>query len=333
MDQKNPIPFSKLGRHISYDRNDLDIPDSPSIIRLEAYKCKCRTIWCPECYLSIYYPKIRDQLMEFDLKNTVILTCTFDPYKCVLPGDPHQKSGKVTYRYIKNKAPISAYIGSLKRRKVKGKRPLMILGYMAVLEFDKNGNPHYHLVIHFADDAYKEHDLQRSWKHGVLDVKTFSRVGRRKRREYFENEYWQIFHYFYKDPVLYFEDAYQATPPKDWFNNYPKICRVLSSRNISLRQPRPNRERSPKKNRSSEDAGVKRPVKYNKSSKTCGKNTNFRVVFSNGYKAWYKLPLNFSDVRALPGDFVGNKAYLLKDPESIMELLGRLERRSKKKLG
>lgn len=297
-----------------------DISGPQQLQSVEAIKNSCEGVWCPTCFRTIYFPKIAEHLKTFNYKNTVMVTCTFAPDECENPGDSPQKNGRIGYPFLIKKAPVGHFVDTLKRRKVKGKRPLEILGYIAFLEFNQNDNPHYHLVIHFADDAFREHDLQQSWKYGRLHVMRFSSRGK----------YLDIFPYLRKDPLRYPDKAYQVEPPPDWRKNHPRIVRVLSSRNIPLGRPRPNRKRSPKKDRSSEDTGSKSPVEYHKNLKKCGQQTSFHLVLNSGKEAWLTLPIPYAEVKKLAGKHLKNKRYLLDDPESIQELLERPKPPSKK---
>jgi len=297
------------------------VPDHHKINYVEVYKCKCkcRSVWCPTCYKSNHFPRIAEYLLTFKYKHTIVVTCTFDPCKCVVPGDPNEDSGSVSYQYLINKSPVSAFIDALKRRK-QGPR-LMIRHYIAFLEFHENGNPHYHLIIHFADDAYREHDLQKSWKHGEIDIRTFSSKG----------AYLDMFAYWRKDPVRYPDQAYQTIPPQDWLDKHPTIVRNPTSSNIRLGPERPKRNRSKGQSQEAPEKGAKPAMGYNKGLKKCGQETVFRTVLKNGDSAWDKLPIKYDDVTTLPGKYLDNKAYLLDDPDSILELLGRSQHRLIKK--
>lgn len=301
----------------------LPVPNHQQVSYVEAAKDSCRSQWCQTCFRTIHWPKIAAQLMQFDYKNTVMVTCTFDPSKCGIAEDPQKKNGKIHYPVLIELSPISAFIYCLKRRKVKGMQSLRVLGYIAFLEFSKIGNPHYHLIIHFADYAYREHDLQRSWKHGDLYVQTFST----------REEYLDFLPYLRKDPLRYSDKAYQVMPPQDWLDSFPRIVRVLSSHSIPLGTPRPNRKRSPKKDRNAPDADVKRPVEYNKGLKSCGQKTSLHMVLKGGKEEWQRLPIPYAEFKKLPGKHLKNKRYLLDDPDSIQELFKRPKPRSKKKRG
>jgi hypothetical protein len=232
----------------------------------------------------------------------------------VCPGFTNE-NGKIPYRFINEKAPISAFISALKKRK--GKRRLKVLGYIAFLEFHKNGNPHYHLIIHFADNAYRKHDLQKSWKHGFLHRREFSS----------RNEYLDMFPYLLKDPLRYPDQAYQIMPPQDWLDNYPKINRVLSSQNILLGGDRRNRKRSQKKGGKPTDENTRSPTEYHQGLKKCGQTTSFRA-WSNGTSAWYsQMPIDYYEARKLPGQYNKFNAYEFDDPDRVYELLESLKRR------
>jgi len=100
----------------SCNLNKQCVPDHREINYVEVYKCKCRSVWCPICYRSNHFSKIVEHLLKFKYKHTIMVTCTFDPRKCVVPGEPNEDSGRISYQYLINKSPISAFIDDLPPR-------------------------------------------------------------------------------------------------------------------------------------------------------------------------------------------------------------------------
>jgi len=134
--------------------------------------CLCKSAWCPHCYPLFYVPKQKEYINKFDYRRTrhVILT----------PDRSLFNNGLEALQTITDKKELSAFIRKLRNgKKIKqGSQwvwkhsPIKISQALAVLEFYRDGFPHWHLLIEVEgvgkSGMIGGENLHRAWKYGIV---------------------------------------------------------------------------------------------------------------------------------------------------------------------
>jgi len=107
---------------------------------LKVKACGCRSRFCPRCCMTLGY-KLRDRLVEIlRTFNTIyMITLTVDPWLFVQENSPCPELG---YFYVRDKRCVARFVKTLL-----GWGFLQSDRYFYVVEWQKNGFPHYHLVV------------------------------------------------------------------------------------------------------------------------------------------------------------------------------------------
>jgi hypothetical protein len=184
--------------------------------------CMCKSAWCPLCHKLYYVPRYKDYVNKFDYKKTrhVILTVDRDNFHDELEA----------LKTITGKKELSAFIRKLRNgKKVKqGKdwmyehEPVKISRVLAVLEFHRDGFPHWHLLIEVEGTGKAGmiggKNLRRAWKYGVV------------KETYFRNlDHWKNIAGYFADKG-YFEKGkkYQSELPEFIKGNIAKRVRRIT---------------------------------------------------------------------------------------------------------
>jgi len=141
-------------------------------IKAKVGNCLCKSSWCPRCHRLFYVPKYKEYINKFNYKKTRHVILTTDRNNFINELDALQ--------IITAKKALSAFIRKLRKGK-KIKRgnqwvyihlPVIITQAIAVLEFHKDGFPHWHLLIEVEGTGKAGmiggENLHRSWKYGVV---------------------------------------------------------------------------------------------------------------------------------------------------------------------
>jgi len=122
------------------------IPWRDDSAEIRARKCKCGSVWCPECSKD-WAKRQAEELKTFNCRTTRMVTYTVDPSKF--------KNGKEAYDHITEHRLVAQSIKNMKRGKKKkiGKKWVTVFEsievnqWRAYLEWHENGFPHYHVLI------------------------------------------------------------------------------------------------------------------------------------------------------------------------------------------
>lgn len=122
------IPNSGASRPILVNNSK---PKSQS---LKAVKCKCRKSWCPACSKTTVIKPLVDQISQWDYRRVRQITLTLDPGQFEGPEQ--------AYDHIQDKKAISSLFRNLERT-----MGIAISDWVRVVEWHKNGFPHWHLLV------------------------------------------------------------------------------------------------------------------------------------------------------------------------------------------
>lgn len=103
--------------------------------RYVALRCRCRSRFCPDCceYLGIQLrDRLRERLKQF--KSCYMITLTVDPELFESPEE--------AWEYVRAERCIARFVRGLREHKYLNDRH-----YFYVVEFHKNGWPHWHLLL------------------------------------------------------------------------------------------------------------------------------------------------------------------------------------------
>lgn len=184
--------------------------------------CLCKSTWCKKCHKIYYIPKYKNYIQKFDYQKTRHVILTTDREKFT--------NGLEALRTITDEKSLSAFIRKLwkgKKRKVGNKweclhLPIKIKQALAVLEFYRDGFPHWHLLIEVEDEGKAgmigNSNLLRSWKHGIV------------KETYFHNlNHWRNIAGYFADKG-YFEKGkeYQTELPEEIKEHYGRRIRRIT---------------------------------------------------------------------------------------------------------
>ena len=151
---------SKKGKQEKERREEAEATDDLSIleedevvkrrdgkVRVTARKCKCGSVWCPECSKLKWVPRMVDALSKFDWRRTreLVLTCDREAFK----------DGEEAFTYAQEHQVVRQFIRNLIRgckEKIGKKwewkyRPVKITNWRWFVEWHKDGFSHWHVFI------------------------------------------------------------------------------------------------------------------------------------------------------------------------------------------
>ena len=160
----------------------LDLVPSLTLRKIFYRKHHCNCSWCPYCFKRTSFKKIQGRISGMDWERTrhIVLTVERGEYK----------DGREAYERVKKDEAVSQLIWNLKR--VKG---VEIEKWLWVLEWHRDGFPHWHLLVQTRNRGMIGGDLLRQyWAHGLWVKETYFRsrshwnaiVGYFSRKGYFE---------------------------------------------------------------------------------------------------------------------------------------------------
>jgi hypothetical protein len=183
--------------------------------------CRCRSVWCPSCHKLFYVPRYKQQIRTFDYARTRHVILTVDREKF--------SSGLDALETIRDKKSVSAFVRKLREgRKVKlGGRwayehePVKITKVMSVLEFYRDGYPHWHLLIEVKSEGREGmiggKRLHWAWPHGIVKETYFR-----------DQKHWNSIAGYFAEKG-YFEKGkkYQTELPEDMKKNLKRRVRRM----------------------------------------------------------------------------------------------------------
>ncbi len=295
--------------------------------------CLCKSAWCPLCHKLYYVPKYKEYINRFDYRRT---------RHVILSTDRTKFSNELeALQTITEKKELSAFIRKLRNGKkikmgsqwVYKYKPIKINQVIAVLEFYRDGYPHWHLLIE-VEDVGKDgmiggENLHRAWKYGIV------------RETYFNNlNHWRNIAGYFADKG-YFEKGkkYQTELPefiKENFNKrirrityypgkkktieeeiYPDISETEAFINVSDYF----REIAKENEKKEEPEKEKRVTNYKTILSKCGEKTYIRTVWNRKLLVMI-LPIRFELMKsALNPVYEKDKGYTCELSREAIELL------------
>jgi len=175
-------------------------------------KCSCRSIWCYECYKRYYLPELAEKLSRFDWRKTRQIVLTMDREQF--------ETGFLAMEMFYEKRLIGRFMRDLQRGR-KNIDPVKVTQWLWVLEWHKDGFPHWHLFI----------EVEKEGKAGMIGGETIRRFWKNSvwiHESYFRDEqhFNELTGYFGKTGYFEKDKAYQAKLPEEIKNaKYRKIMR------------------------------------------------------------------------------------------------------------
>ena len=145
--EPNGSALFNLNRVKDCDKGSSDgPPPEPSILHkpYKIVRCKCRCRFCSDCALGLGL-QLKEKLIPTIAKwsNMVMVTLTINPKRFASP--------EAAYRHVTKNRLISRWVRELNRRGVLKSRK-----FFSVFECQKNGNPHWHLLL---EAPFVPHDI------------------------------------------------------------------------------------------------------------------------------------------------------------------------------
>jgi hypothetical protein len=103
-------------------------------IAVIGHKCGCNLVWCPKCFKQRGAKTITQKLQGMDYKSTRQIVLTVNP--------EFFENGKFAHRKITEKKLIASLVRDLERT-----QNVKVRTWQWVLEWHRNGFPHWHLFI------------------------------------------------------------------------------------------------------------------------------------------------------------------------------------------
>ena len=160
-------------------------------------KKHCGSSWCPKCYKIGTFKKIKGRLEKFKWENTRQVVLTIDRGRF--------KDGRGAWEEVSERKSIANMIWNLRRvRKVK------VIRWLWVLEWHRDGFPHWHLLIETQNKGMIGGDLLREyWGMGIWIKESYF-----KSKEHWNN----VVGYFQKKGYFEKGKKYQSELP-GWARN------------------------------------------------------------------------------------------------------------------
>lgn len=237
--------------------------DIKSQKRISLKKCRCQSVWCPVCrYKSLARVSSRLSLMDWSNVRHVVVTVDREIFD----------DGQSAYEYISDKKSIAGLMRNLERDLGR-----VVNDWLWVIEFHKDGFPHWHILIDSPGGMIGGDWIRKHW--------TF---GKYVRESYIKSErHWgKIFGYFGKHGYFGEEKGAQGVLPS-WALEYDKKIRRYGAKRIS----EPDGEIREKKIKSEKKGDrVMRP--YSVILSGCGQKTLIMISYEEsglGYGGFHRV--------------------------------------------
>jgi len=176
-------------------------------------KCRCDSVWCPQCFKQRKVPKLYSRLdHRLDWKSTRHIVLTIDRNRF--------ESGEIAYLYVNAKKKIPQLIHNLKRT-----HGIQVRDYVWILEWHRDGYPHWHVFV----------DVTKTGSRGMIKfdkIQHYWFIGN-VAESYFKTEkHWnRLVGYFGKHGYFEKSKAHQAKLPA-WAENYNRTIKRTGSASI-----------------------------------------------------------------------------------------------------
>lgn len=262
------------------------------ILTFTAYKCKCGCSWCPKCFLLRSSKGVSERISGMNWKSTRMITITIDPH--IFKNDPLK-----AYEFlVREKKAIPQFMRDLQRT-----AGINVLDWVRVLEWHKNGFPHWHIFVDVGVEGQKgmigHSVLKKYWSYGGCSESPIKS----------EHHFKKLSGYFGKFGYFSQGKGHQSKLP-EWalLTNY-RIRRYDSKR------PQ-NQDSDIDLDVDSEvdsDGQVKEFRGYAAAISECGSETfiEYRDTFR-----FSKFSIPFEYFRTLPGEYVEGQGYVIEIWES-----------------
>ena len=272
-----------------------------SLVVFTALKCKCNCSWCPRCFVARVAPKISKRISSMNWQSTRQIILTVDPRK--FENDPRK-----AYEYlVREKKSIPQFMRDLQRT-----AGVKVSDWVRVLEWHKNGFPHWHIFVDVGVEGKKGmigHDILKSyWSYGGCAESPIKS----------EKHFRKLTGYFGKFGYFSSDKAHQAKLP-EWalLSNF-KIRRYDSARPQKTDSdvlPDSDLDDSFADSVSDEedDSNSDDWRGYASAMSECGSET---LVQYRDSCRFGKFSIPFEYFRSLPGEYVEGKGYVVEIWES-----------------
>jgi hypothetical protein len=176
-------------------------------------KCRCDSVWCPQCYklrkVPVLFARINDRL-DWRSTRQIVLTIDRNQYT----------DGEQAYLDVTQGKKINQLVHNLKRT-----TGITIRDYVWVLEWHKDGFPHWHVFV----------DVEKKGASGKIHFENINRywtIGSVNESYFKSYQHWQrIVGYFGKHGYFDKGKAHQARLP-EWAKSYKRTIKRSGSGQI-----------------------------------------------------------------------------------------------------
>lgn len=237
-------------------------------IEIRIRKCRCNSTWCPECFKMRGSRKVADRIRAMNWRSIRHVVLTIDRKLF--------NSGKEAYEYVSKEKLINRMLRNLKRS-----HGIDYRDYIYILEFHKDGFPHWHLLVERyvqGKDAMIGGDLLRKyWTVGSVSegyVKS-------------EKHYKELSGYYEKNGYFDGKEGHQGTLP-EWALKYEKSIRRYDGKRKDTGEEKPEMTKGEKmekemKAKEKEVKGINRVrTTYEIIINKCGSQTQIEMVAMGG---------------------------------------------------
>jgi len=215
------------------DRINKKLPPTANTEEAIARKCKCSSVWCPECYRRFHLERHYLRLSEIPWDECRFITLTMDSLKT--------GNGADAFIFCREKKILGRFIQNLKREGIK------VNDWCGQMEFHKNGNPHFHILVRTCkgpSGKIGNEMLLKAWPWGYVHEDYFKT----------EKDYNRVVGYFGKTGYFHKGKEYQTALPDYFKSEYfrgMKIQRFFSARRPSTHKAQPKiKNPNPKQSKS-----------------------------------------------------------------------------------
>jgi len=272
-------------------------------VEIQAYQCRCGSVWCPRCFRSRRVPKISARLKNMNWESVRQIVLTLDPKKFDSPQQAHE--------YIASHKVIPQLIHNLKRT-----AGVTVKDWLWCMEWHNNGFPHWHLFVETEKTGRASmiggENIRHYWTYGSVFESPIK-----------NQRHWDNFTgYFQKTGYFEKKKKHQMQLPA-WAQKLNKSIRrtgskagvVLPSAPIyTARQYEKSLEEPKIKFISGKKHQKPRPMReYEVILKSCATWTQMLIIGPEG-ESWYKVHIPFADIVTLPGEFKDGLGYCMSMP-------------------
>ena len=259
-------------------------------VQVFGVRCCCGSVWCKSCYTHKGGSKrFSDRLQTMNPERVREVVLTVDPKKF--------KDGQEAYEVIRDKKALSQFIRDLGRY-----GGVEILRYQWILEWHKNGFPHWHffLEVPHAGSAGQigNETLLRFWPHGLI-YESYIRS---------EKHWLKLTSYFGKHGYFNKKEKQHQLELPEWAKDVDYKIRKTGGTQTKTDNNKCLEE-------TTEELGDD-PEKPERMARTyrevlsgCGQKTLIRVKVGETFTQTRVLKMPYGEFRKLPGEYVAGNGY------------------------